>query len=174
MSSELIVLKGVYQDRLINRKGEIIDSGWRSNIIVDRCRFLLAAFMKGDASSGIQSIKIGKGLEVWDSTPPGPPARTTELLTDPGPVDIPISPRQVEYLDAADNMTAGPTHRLRISISLEPGTPSIASGETSYPMREFGLFGLFGTEKYMIDYVRHPVIHKQADDTLERIIHLIF
>ena len=32
----------------------------------------------------------------------------------------------------------------------------------------------FGGEDYMINYVRHPVIHKQADDTLTRTIRLEF
>lgn len=30
----------------------------------------------------------------------------------------------------------------------------------------FGLFADFGGEDYMSTYVRHPVIHKPADDTL--------
>lgn len=174
MSSEIVMPKGLYQDRLISHKGKAIDFGRRSNIIVDRCRFLLAAFMKGDTSSGIQSLKVGKGLDTWDSNPPAQPVRTTEFLTDTSPMDIPITASQIEYLDAAGNITAGPTHSLRITIILGPGTPPIASGETSYPLREFGLFGRFGSEEYMIDYARHPVIHKQADDTLERTIHLIF
>jgi hypothetical protein len=130
--------------------------------------------MKGDASSGIQLLKVGKGLENWDTDSPEPPVKTIEQLVDPSPIDIPINPGQIEYIDSTANSTTGPTHRLKISITLEAGTPPIESGETSYPLREFGLFGFYGSEEYMIDYVRHPVIHKQADDTLERVIHLIF
>lgn len=174
MSSNNIAPKGIYHDRWISPGGTVVDLGWRSNIIVDRCRFLLAAFMKGDPSNGIQVLKVGKGAQSWDDEPPGPPVSTIEQLADPSPVDIPISSSQIEYLDAAGNPTEGPTHRLRISVILPPATPPIESEETSYPLREFGLFGQFNSQEYMIDYVRHPVIHKQADDTLERIVHLIF
>lgn len=38
------------------------------------------------------------------------------------------------------------------------------------PLREFGLFGLFDGKDYMINCVRHPVIHKDAASTLVRVI----
>lgn len=174
MSLEIIVPKGIYHDRLISPGRQIIDLGWRPNIIVDRCRYLLAAFMKNNKVRGIQLFAVGKGLESWDDEAPPPPSRTDEELTDPNPLKIKIKPKQIKYLDATGAPVSGPTHRLRITITLEPGTPAIESGETSYPMREFGLFGQFGSEEYMIDYVRHPVIHKLVDDILERTIHLIF
>ncbi len=174
MTSQRILPKGIYQDRLIRAGNQIIDLGWRSNIIVDRCRYLLAAFMKGDISSGIQVLKVGRGLASWDNVSPEPPTRIIEHLSDPSPIDLSIGASQIEYLDATGNITPGPTQRLKITLTLGADTPPIASGETSYPLREFGLFGLFGTEEYMIDYVRHPVIHKLAEDTLERTIHLIF
>lgn len=174
MDSTLSAPKGMYYDRIITARGLVIDRGWDSNIIVDRCRYLLAGFMKGDPSNGIQGLKVGRGQESWDDEPPDPPVRTIENLTDPSPIDIPISDDQIEYLDAAGDPTTGPTNRLKITITLNPGTPPVDGGEESYPLREFALFGKFGTEEYMIDYVRHPVIHKQADDTLERTIRLIF
>lgn len=174
MSSSLLLPKGLYHDRIIIPKDCIIDLGWHSNIIVDRCRHLLAAFMKGDPSSGIQALKVGKGATSWDDMPPETPLKTIEQLTDSNPVDIPVDSANIIYLDAAGNPTAGPTHRLKITVTLAPGTPPVESGETSYPLREFGLFGQFGSEEYMIDYVRHPVINKQVDDTLERTVYLIF
>jgi hypothetical protein len=174
MSSELIMPKGIYYDRLVRPDGLFTDCGWCSNIIVDRCRYLLAAFMKGDTSSGIQLLKIGQGLEEWDGMPPASPVPTIEQLTDTSPVDVAITSSQIEYLDTEDNPTAGPTQRLSIAITLGPGVPPVASGEADYPMREFGLFGLFGSEEYMIDYVRHPVIRKQAGDTMDRTIRLMF
>jgi len=174
MTLQRILPKGIYQDRLVRAENQIIDFGWNSNIIVDRCRYLLAAFMKGDTSSGIQTLKVGRGLESWDNISPEPPTRIIEQLTDPSPIDIPIGSSQIEYLDATGNSTPGPTQRLRITLTLGVDSPPVASGKTSYPLREFGIFGLFGTEEYMIDYVRHPVIHKQAADILDRTIHLIF
>jgi hypothetical protein len=153
-------------------QGRIIERGWRSNIVVDRCRMLLASFMKGDAADGIRALKVGMGLSQWD-TQPEPPVHTAEQLADPSPVSIAIGPSQMVYLDAAGAAVAGPTPRLEITVTLGPGVPPLLGGETSYPLREFGLFGLIGSEEYMIDYVRHPVIHKQAGDTIERKIRLI-
>lgn len=173
MDSTMALPKGIYHDTIITAGGEIIDLGWRSNIVVDRCRFLLAGFMKGDASFGIQRIQIGMGSAGWDDGTPPPQASDT-MLTDPAPVTLPIAGTQISYLDAVGNATAGPTHRLEITLTLPAGTPAIPLGMTTYPMREFGLFGAFGAESYMIDYVRHPVIHKRADDALIRTIRLVF
>lgn len=176
MNSKLLLPKGIYYDRIITGGSRIIDLGWRSNIIVDRCRHLLAAFMKGDSAGGIRLLGIGRGLENWDAEPPEPPSRADEQLTDPEPFKIKIDPAQIMYLDAAGNLSEKPTNRIGITITLDPGDPPIEAGETTYPLREFGLFGTFGEdeEEYMIDYVRHPVIHKRADDTLVRTIRLVF
>lgn len=173
MDSTIVLPKGIYHDRIITAGGEVTDYGWRSNIVVDRCRFLLAGFMKGDASLGIQTIQIGMGAQSWDTTTP-PPQATDTQLTDASPVTLAIAATAITYLDAAGNTVAGPTHRLQITIELPAGTPPIPGGMTDYPLREFGLFGTFDADQYMIDYVRHPVIHKRADDTLIRTIRLVF
>jgi hypothetical protein len=174
MDFKLSIPNGIYHDQIITGQGQVIDLGWKSNIIVDRCRQLLASFMKGDPSSGIQLLKVGIGMESWDEDPPGPPTRTIQQLTDPSPADISINSDQIVYLNAAGDPTEDPTNRLSIAVTLESGTPPIANGETSYPLREFGLFGIYDGDEFMIDYVRHPVIHKQADDTITRTIRLIF
>jgi len=174
MDSTIALPKGIYHDRIIRADGELIDLGWRSNIVVDRCRFLLAGFMKGDSSFGIQSIKIGRGAASWDTTSPGPPQAADTDLVDTSPETIAISGADITYLDAAGNVVAGPTHRLEITVTLPAGMPPVPMGLDDYPLREFGLFGAFGVDEYMIDYVRHPVIHKRADDTLIRTIRLVF
>ncbi len=174
MDYKLLIPKGIYQDQIITGQGQVTDLGWKSNIIVDRCRQLLASFMKGGPSSGIQLLKVGIGMQSWDEETPDPPTREIQQLTDPSPVDIPINTNQIVYLDAAGDPTEDPTNRLSIAVTLESGTPPIANGETSYPLREFGLFGIYDGGGFMIDYVRHPVIHKQADDTITRTIRLIF
>lgn len=174
MHLPLSSLHGEYHDRIITARGRVIDLGWRSNIIVDRCRELLAAFMKGDSALGLQFLAVGKGDEAWDSVPPGPPSPGTHQLADAGAVNLPVTGGQLAYLDAAGTPVAGPTHRIRVAVTLAPGTPVIEGGKTSYPLREFGLFGKIGADEYMIDYVRHPVIHKQAGDTLVRTIRLVF
>lgn len=174
MDSTIALPKGIYRDRIIRADGELIDLGWRSNIVVDRCRFLLAGFMKGDSTFGIQSIRIGTGSAAWDTAPVPPPQASDTDLVDPSPETITISGTDIAYLDAAGNVVAGPTHRLEITVNLPAGTPPVPMGDDYYPLREFGLFGAFGADEYMIDYVRHPVIHKRADDTLIRTIRLVF
>ncbi len=166
--------EGKYCDRLIRVSGAVVECGWRSNIVVDRCRRLLAAFMKGDSAAlGIQSLAIGRGDAAWDSTPVAP-TPGIEQLVDTAPVTIPIAAAAMSYLDAAGAVTTGPTQRLQIIVTLAPGTPPPPASETSYPLREFALLGHFGGERYMIDYVRHPVIHKAPGDTLVRTIRLVF
>lgn len=163
--------RGAYRDRIITSRGLVIDRGWRTNRIVERARFLIAGFMRGDESTGIESLFVGRGEESWDTTPPGAPPPTTQQLTDPAPHEIALSPSDIEYLDAAGSPTGGPTNRLRIVVALGPNEPP---GEDPFPLREFGLFGTFGGTLYMINCVRHDVTFKGADDTLERTIQLVF
>lgn len=163
--------RGRYRDRLLTAEGRVMDRGWRSNTVVDRARFLIAAFMRGDGPSGITRLLVGRGDAAWDSASPGSPPRSTQQLLDPAPFEVALSPAAIEYLDAAGEPTAGPTNRLRVVVTLGANEPA---GPDPYPLREFGLFGSFGGEPYMINYVRHAVIHKPADATLERTIQLVF
>lgn len=163
--------QGCYRDRLVGADGGVCDRGWRSNLIVDRGRFLLAGFMRGDAAEGIQRLLIGRGEAGWDLVPPPAPPRSTQALTDAAPFEIVLTPAEITYLDAAGNPTAGPTNRLRLAVTMGTNEPP---GEDPYPLREFGLFGRFGGADFMINYVRHPVLFKAADATLERTIQLVF
>ena len=99
MNDEVSLPKGIYYDRIITGQGKIIELGWHSNIIVDRCRQLLAAFMKRDKTTGIGLLAVGKGEESWDTESPPPPLRSTEKLTDPKPFKISLKPKMIEYLD---------------------------------------------------------------------------
>jgi hypothetical protein len=161
---------GWYHDRIISAQGEVAELGWRSNLIVDRARFLIAAFMRGDGAAGIQRLLIGRGLESWDANAE-PPTRAAQALADPSPFEVPLTAAEIDFVDAAGEPTAGPTQRLRIVITLGENEPA---GEDPYPLREFGLFGELGGEAYMINCVRHGVIHKPADATLVRSIQLVF
>lgn len=163
--------KGIYRDRLITAQGRVIDRGWCSNLIVNRGRLLIAGFMRGDGPVGIQRLLIGRGEADWDDDPPGPPLPTTTQLVDPAPFERVVAPAQIQYLDTTGTPTAGPTNRLQLTVTLGPDEPPDLD---PYPLREFGLFGSFGGEGFMINYVRHPVIHKPADATLERTIQLVF
>jgi len=176
MNKYTIKPKGIYRDQITNSQGKSFDSGWCSNVIVTRCRDLLAAFMKGDSATGIQFIAIGKGDSNWDTTTLGTPQTSTSSLVDSVPfiLDISDSLFNISYLDSNNSPTTVATNRVQVSVNLPPGTPPIEAGQDDYPLREFGLFGLLDTTEYMIDYVRHPVIHKGPEDNLVRTIRLVF
>jgi hypothetical protein len=163
-------MHGHYRDRLIGAGGAVVDRGWRNNLIVDRARSLIASLVRGDAAFGVQRLLIGRGATAWD-TAPEPPVRSAQQLTDATPFEVPLAPADIVYVNAAGVVVTGPTNRLRMVITLGVNEPA---GEDPYPLREFGLFGELEGEPYMINYVRHGVIHKPADATLVRTIQLTF
>lgn len=167
-------LRGIYRDLLQQDGTVIFDSGWSSNTIVNRCRVLLAGFMKNEPSSGIQYLAVGQGLSDWDAA--GAPAAIPETTTlvQPYTPTIPIDQLNVAYLDHNDAPTAEPTNRLQITATLLPGYPAPLAPRSTYPLREFGLFGRFGSSEYMINCIRHPVINKDAAATLIRMVRLYF
>jgi hypothetical protein len=172
---DTIAIQGIYRDRLISPGGGLQhDSGWRKNMIVLKCRVLLAAFLKNEAGAlGIRSLQIGKGDPSWDTTPPPlPDPATTAGLVDPAPVAILVANLTLQYLDDSDAQVAGPTNRVQVVATLGPNQLA-AAGQPPYPMREFGLFGEIAGAPFMIDYVRHPLIQKDAAITLERHVRLV-
>lgn len=190
-------IKGIYRDILTDGKGRIIhDSGWSRNTIVIGCRILLAGLMinrqiakveaPGDdpqSSAGILHLEVGQGLEEWDEEGPPPVDEDTDHLETPA-VDDPITLSQDDFvfLTKDGKPSTQPTSRLQVTVILEPRYPApLAAGnkiETKdqgyYPLREFGLFGRFDNEVYMVNCVRHPVIEKSIDTTLTRCICLYF
>ncbi len=186
MAGDGILIRGMYRDIMSGANGRVIfDSGWHSNTIVRNCRILIAGFMKNDTPSGIQSLMVGEGLDQWDaqwntSTPPGPAPESADHLESPYTPSITLAHvagqgyLEIDYLDDQDKpVTSGVTSRLQVKAILEPGYPAPTEFNT-YPLREFGLFGRFGGDDYMINCVRHPVIYKDASATLSREIKLYF
>ena len=173
--SNIALPHGIYHDRIVTAGGRTAVGEWRSNIIVDRCRHLLAGFMQGKRGEavGIRRLFIGRGLADWDENMP-PPERTLQQLVDPSPFEVKIRSKDIFYLDATGKPTEEPTASIQITVTLGQDTPPIEVGQDAYPLREFGLFGKLREVYYMIDYVRHPVIHKQSGDTLVRTIRLVF
>jgi hypothetical protein len=173
MGSE-ISIQGIYRDRLIEPDGRVIhDSGWRKNLIVLRCRILLAGFLRNDAALGIQSLQVGRGDASWDVTPPpaADPA-TTVALVDAAPFTIPAANLLLQFLNATDGVVATPTNRVQVTATLGPNQPT-PIGAPPFPLREFGLFGQLGGAPFMIDYIRHPLIEKDGAVTLERRVRLV-
>lgn len=168
-------IRGIYRD-ILKGKGNntIYDSGWVSNRIVDSCRTLLAAFMKNDQPNGIQYLAVGKGLEEWDTTGAPPADSSVTQLMDPDPFTIDVENLSLVYLKENDEEVEGPTNRLQITATLGTNELPAVLPLSSYPLREFGLFGKFGGKDYMIDCIRHPVIHKDVSATLIRVVRLYF
>jgi hypothetical protein len=171
-------IKGIFRDRLIGPDGNLLyDSGWARNTIVDSCRALLAGLMKNELVGGMQYLAVGRGKETWDTDGvPAPGSEEIELISRYSPT-IPDpnsgSDWKLVYLDENDDVTHERTNRLQITATLEPGYPAPEPPLSTYPLREFGLFGgADGT--YMINCVRHPVIHKHTSATLIRVIRLYF
>ena len=169
--SDLIV-KGIYRDRLLGADGRLVfDSEWKSNLIVTNCRVLLAAFMRNETTvRGIRSLQVGQGRPEWDTQPPPAPPVVSNKLEDNNPFVIPVANLILQYLNDSDAIVPGPTSRIEITATLGPNQP--APGAVS--LREFGLFGEFNGQPFMIDYIRHPVIQKSGTFTLERRVRLIF
>lgn len=173
----MIYINGLYRDRLWTRAQRsptaqlhsVRDLGWRSNIVVTQARRALAAFMKGeDDVLGIRAIQVGGGDAAWDEEGATPPQASMTALVSP--IDErAIAPEQIRYLDSTGEPSEEPTTRIQVTVTYGPGEPA-----PDVALREFGLFGERAGGAYMINAVRHPVIHKGPDDTLERVIRLSF
>lgn len=172
-STDVSIL-GLYRDRLIDCDRRVsYDSGWKKNLIVLRCRILLAAFLRNDTALGIRSLQMGRGDPAWDVTPPpaADPATTVQLV-DPAPVTIPVANLTLQYLNDVDGVVATPTNRIQIVATLGTNQPT-PIGSAPFSLREFGLFGDLNGTPFMIDYIRHPLIQKDGAVTLERRVRLV-
>ncbi|MFZ5765281.1 MAG: hypothetical protein ACOY4H_06755 [Thermodesulfobacteriota bacterium] len=168
-------LQGIYRDIVKNGEGITVrDSGWTANTIVERCRILLAGFMRNDPSDGIRHLAVGQGLAAWDDGGPPVPDPVAIGLVTPYTPPVPFAELTVAYLDEGLTEVALPTSRLQITAILAPGYPAPPAGFTAYPLREFGLFGRLNGTEFMINSIRHPVIHKDPAATLIRMIRLFF
>lgn len=182
MEKTSYLVQGFYRDILKGPDGKIIyDSNWKRNTIMDSCRVLLARFMRFDPanglepSNGIQYLAVGKGLPEWDTEiPPVDPASPDPDLENRYSPEIPLANLTIVYLDEANSPSITPTNRLQITATLEAGYPAPVPPLSTYPLREFGFFGSFDGEEFMINCVRHPVIHKDAQSTLVRAVRLVF
>jgi hypothetical protein len=168
-------LRGMYRDVVRAHSGQVLyDAGWRTNAIVVDCRRMLASFMGGAPALGIQGLAFGAGLLAWDSAGPPPPTPGQVALVDPSPFVVPAASLSIDFIDAGV-VTATPTNRLQIVATLGPGQPPWPDGaHVSASLREFGLMGELGGSPVLINYVTHPVIHKDPTSTLERTIWLVF
>jgi hypothetical protein len=169
-------LRGMYRDILAGHDGRVVyDSGWHSNTIVDNCRTLLAGFMRNQTAGGISFLAVGQGDPAWDTSgAPAPDPGTTTDLVNRFAGTIAAADLVLEYLDATDAVTGTPTNRIQVTATLPPGFPTPLPGQSTYPLREFGLFGTLDGGDIMINCIRHPVIQKDATTSLIRVVRLYF
>jgi hypothetical protein len=120
----------------------------------------LATLMKGGPQAwGPLNIAVGQGATNWDRTPPLLQRSRTALTAELG--RNPVNPANVQFLDAAGNISAVPTARLRVQTTF-------AAGEGSGTLRECGLWMGEGSEAALLAYFIHPRVEKAASATLLR------
>jgi hypothetical protein len=169
-------IKGMYRDVLKGPDGRLIyDSGWVSNTIVNGCHVLLAEFMKNTrqadktpSAGGIRCLIVGQGKKEWDTAGTPAPDGSENCLLDP--YRKPLEPLEFAYLDDLDEEVLSPTDRLQITARLGPGFPD----GSACPLREFGLFASLDGRDWMVNLIRHPLILKEAEMTLVRVVRLYF
>ena len=166
---------GKYHDEIFKGDNTRIAFGWRANVVVDQCRDLLAAFIKGETTFGIQRIDLGRGDSLWDSSIYTSPPASTASLVDPGFASILASTADmsIEFIDPTGAVTATPSNRIEVTVNINGTSLPLSAGEV-FPLREFALVGRHDTADFMIDYVRHPVINIASGDVLVRKIRLTF
>ena len=171
-----VELHGMYHDVLRDPHGRVIwDRGWVSNTIVTTFRNLLATFVGGVSPTvGITGLRVGQGVDAWDTTGPPAPTPAQTALVDPNPYLGPKAALQINYLSGG-NVSASPTNRLQIVATLGPNMPTWPdANHVAANLREFGLVGTLNGAETLMNYVTHPVIVKDPASTLTRTIWLVF
>lgn len=177
MTKSNLWIQGIFRDVVEDAdRGVVYDSGWVSNTIATSCRVLLASFINNDPSAnGIRYLAVGRGDEIWDSEgAPAPDPETSTALVQGYEPPLDVAKLEVVYLNAAGEVEPNPTSSIRIKATLEADYPEPLTGLSTYPLREFGLFGELGGVPYMLNCVRHPRIDKAASETLIREVRLSF
>jgi hypothetical protein len=185
----MMKIRGEYRDVLFKRREAILDTGWKSNTIVQDYGMFLAGLMKKEFNRkiGIEYILAGSGSEefvsfkqkaadyfAWVNTGASGPYVSENYWIWAKQ----ITPDNVKFLDADDLEVAGVTHKLMIDVTVQENEPS----EDTFDFREFGLLGIdkdeygaFVTDRmYFINYVAHGQITKDSSMELSRCIKITF
>ncbi|NIM10479.1 MAG: hypothetical protein GTO45_00675 [Candidatus Aminicenantes bacterium] len=182
-------VRGKYRDVLIKCQEPVLDTGWKSNTIVQDYGLFLAGLMKKEFNRkiGIEYILVGSGSEEFTAFKQKAVDYFNWLNTGAsGPYVSesywiwakPIESDNVKFLDADDLEVTEVTHRLMIDVTIQEHEPS----EDTFDFREFGLLGIdkdelgkFVTDRlYFINYVTHGQITKDSNMELSRCIKLTF
>lgn len=124
----------------------------------------LATLMKsGPEAWGPLNIAVGQGQANWDRTPPLLQRDRIALTAELGRKAV--IPADIQFLNAAGEVSEQPTARLRVQTIF-------SAGEGSGTLRECGLLMGDGGSAMLLAYFIHPRVEKQVDGTLLRSIQL--
>lgn len=181
-------IKGEYRDVLSRNGKVIVDTGWKSNTIVDDYGRFLAALMKkdfGDKVVGIDYMAVGSG-----SANSAAFKENVIKFFKSGKLDQPYKPTpedwvwankieadtMIRYLDEKGNVIVDPneiTNKLEIKVKFGETEPSVDTLE----FREFALLGIDKSNPdmmFFINHVDHGLITKDPSMELTRTIELTF
>ena len=159
---------GRHRDVLLGPDGrELWRTPWRSNVLADALRNILAALVKGDAQGhAITWWCVGRGAAAWDvGGPPDDATRRTRTTLYQEAARKPVTAGQMAFI--------GGTFTNRIEIVSSFTTADVPAGI----LREFGLVAggtaVLGSG-LLINHRAHPAIDLQPGLTLQRTLRLTF
>ena len=195
-------IKGEYRDALSSNGEIILDTGWKSNAIMEDYGRFLAALMKKDFNgmAGIDYMAVGSGSDNNSSVFKDKVVKFFNWLNEsdsgdnPGPLEIrkknekgyywvwakEIDADGIKYLDEDKKEVVGPdkiTNHLKIDLKFEEKEPC----NDALVFKEFALLGidkkngkLYPKKMFFINYVDHEPITKDEHMELTRTIKLRF
>lgn len=151
--------------------GEHGEFEWGWNQIQNTGAILLASLLKGEAGYNYMNyLGIGSGDVSWDTTPPTKSYDQTTLENEY--FRKAVATTDITYLDPlTDLVSVTPTNKIEATVTL-------AAGEATGSLREFGLFGGTATATLdsgeMLNWISHARIDKGAGQQIVRKIRIEF
>jgi hypothetical protein len=151
--------------------GQVEDTGWSHNTIVNSIDNLIACLLKSEAGyTGISYWAIGSGSDSWDDVnPPSPSQSDVALVNEIGRLAIPSG--AITYLDDNGNITATKTNKLQIDLTF-------GQNDCNGKWREFGIVGgnatISANSGIFINHKTHGLIVKTSTMSIERIMRFTF
>lgn len=184
MSKINVYAKGSFQDTLIWKSisgfTRTEERPWRSNQIQDSALLTIAERLMGasaqsngnySAWGSIHTMKLGEGNVSWDAQPPTKPFTQQDLTA--AWYNKPVYPNDFQFYDTQQGATTtSVSNAFRLEVTIGYSESNGAS------LREFGLFSgatsSLESDWNMINWVSHPVIHKDQNLSIERTIDIQF
>jgi hypothetical protein len=151
--------------------GEHGEFEWGYNQIQNTCAVLLASLLKGEAGYNYMNyFGVGSGDVSWDTTPPTKSYDQTTLENEYFRKSVLTT--DIVYLDPLTDLVSGtPTSKIEVTVTL-------AAGEATGTLREFGLFGGTATATLdsgeMVNWISHARIDKDSALQIQRKVRIEF